>query len=98
MRGSLGLNAVRYGLPLALVLAGFVVLAVDVGPRRIHTFAMLVGGGVAVALINVVFRLGASGDRERQEEEAARDFFSEHGYWPDEAPDGERPAGPAPSG
>ena len=90
MRGSLALNAVRYGLPALMVLAGCVVLVVDVGPRGIHTFAMLVGGGIAVALINFVFRLGATGDLERQREQAARDFFTEHGYWPDEAPERER--------
>jgi hypothetical protein len=26
------------------------------------------------------------GDRERDQEEAARRYFDEHGYWPDEAP------------
>jgi hypothetical protein len=80
------LNAVRYGLPALLVIAGFAVLLVDDGAGRFDGFAMLVGAGLSVALINVLFRFGASGDREREAEERARDFFSEHGYWPDEAP------------
>ena len=79
-------NAVRYGLPAALVLAGFAVLIVDTGARRFDGFAMLVGAGLSVALINVLFRFGAAGDRERDDEERAREFFSEHGHWPDEAP------------
>jgi hypothetical protein len=80
------LNAIRYGLPAVLVAAGFAVLIVDEGARRFDGFAMLVGAGLSVALINVLFRFGASGDREREDEERAREFFSEHGHWPDEAP------------
>ena len=37
-------------------------------------------------LLNVLFRMGAEGDRERQAEEAARDYYTKHGHWPDEAP------------
>jgi hypothetical protein len=80
------LNAVRYGLPAVLVLAGFAVLLADHGTRRYDGFAMLVGAGLSVALLNVLFRFGVSGDRERDQEERAREFFSEHGCWPDEAP------------
>jgi hypothetical protein len=32
------------------------------------------------------------GDRERDAEDAARDFYARHGHWPDEAP----PQGTAP--
>jgi hypothetical protein len=80
------LNAVRYGLPAALLLAGFAVLLVDHGARRFDGFAMLVGAGLSVALLNVLFRVGTSGDRDREQEDRARDFFSEHGRWPDDAP------------
>jgi hypothetical protein len=79
-------NPVRYGLPAVLVLAGITVLLVGDGARRFDGFAMLVGAGLSVALINVLFRLGVAGDREREGEERARDFFSEHGHWPDEGP------------
>jgi len=81
------LNAVRYGLPIALVIAGFVVLLVDTDSRRYDGFAMLVGSGISVAALNLLFRLGVRSDRERDEEEQARDFFSQHGHWPDEAGD-----------
>jgi hypothetical protein len=80
------LSAVRYRLPALLVLAGFAVLLVDQGTARFDGFAMLVGAGLSIALLNVLFRVGATGDREREDEERARDFFSEHGHWPDEAP------------
>jgi hypothetical protein len=65
-------NAVRYGLPAVLVLAGFAVLIFAGDARRFDGFAMLVGSGLSVALINVLFRLGASSDRERDDEERAR--------------------------
>ena len=77
------MNLVRYGLPAALVLAGFVMLAVG-GTRRWDAWAMLVGAGLSVALLNLLFRLGVSGDRERQREEAAREHFGRTGRWPDE--------------
>jgi hypothetical protein len=77
---------VRYALPAALVLAGFVVLFVADDSRRWDGWSMLVGAGLAVLLLNVLVRIGAQGDRERDEEEAAREFFTRHGHWPDEAP------------
>jgi hypothetical protein len=78
------LNAVRYGLPVLLVIAGLAVLLVDDGAGRVDGFAMLVGAGLSVALLNVLLRLGVTGDRDREAEERARRFFSEHGHWPDE--------------
>jgi hypothetical protein len=80
------LNAVRYALPAVLVLAGFAVLFAVDGALRFDGFAMLVGAGLSVALLNVLFRFGAVGDRDREQEDRAREFFSEHGRWPDEAP------------
>ena len=60
----------------------------DGGERARHRLrlagALLFGAGLALLLLNVLFRFGATGDRERDEEEAARDYLSEHGHWPDE--------------
>jgi hypothetical protein len=80
------LSAVRYGLPAVLILAGFAVLLIDDSARRFDGFAMLAGAGLSVALLNVLFRFGAAGDRDREQEDRAREFFSEHGRWPDDAP------------
>ena len=67
------LRFVRYGLPAGLIVAGFVLL-----------FAMCLGAGLALYLLNWLFRLGATGDREREQEDAAREYLAEHGHWPDE--------------
>jgi uncharacterized membrane protein YccC len=82
---------VRYVLPAVLILAGFVLLAVGGSSNRWDGFAMCVGAGLAVALLNVLFRIGASGDRERDAEEAAREYLAKHGHWPDEAASGQPP-------
>lgn len=85
-RSSIGLNVVRYGIGAGMVLAGIVIIAINPGGFGVDGFAMAVGGGLSVLLINFLFRLGVSGDKEREQEEAARRYFDEHGVWPDEEP------------
>jgi len=60
------------------------VLFVLEGDNRWDLWAMLVGSGLAVLLLNVLFRYGAKGDKEREDEESAREYFSQHGRWPDD--------------
>ena len=74
----------RYGLPGALVVAGFIVLIVADGSVKWDGFAMCVGAGLSVLLLNILFRFGAKGDEEREQEDAAREYLAEHGHWPDE--------------
>ena len=76
--------SLRYGLPALLVLAGFLILAVVDDPIRWDGWAMCVGSGLSILLLNWLFRYGAKGDLERDAEQAARDYFSAHGRWPDE--------------
>jgi hypothetical protein len=87
---SLGLIAVRYGVGGLMVLGGVIVLVVSPAGLGMDGFAMAVGGGLSVLLLNFLYRLGVSGDLERDREEAARVYFDEHGRWPDEE---ERPSG-----
>ena len=42
------------------------------------------GAGLSILLLNVLYRAGVRGDADRDDEERARDFFDDHGYWPDE--------------
>jgi hypothetical protein len=48
--------------------------------------ALFFSAGTAVLLLNVLYRIGVEGDKERDTEQSARDFFDEHGHWPDEEP------------
>ena len=76
------LSAVRYGIPAAFIVAGFVVLAFD--NDAWVSWAGFVGAGVAILLLNVLFRLSFQGESDRDREQHARDFFDRHGRWPDQ--------------
>lgn len=76
---------VRYGIGGVMVVAGVLLLIVSPGGFGTEGFAMCTGGGLSVLMLNWLFRLGVSGDRERQQEEEARAYFDRHGHWPDEA-------------
>jgi len=83
-RASVGILLLRYGIGAVMIVAGIVMLIVDPSGLGVDGFAMAVGGGLSVLLINFLYRLGVSGDKERDEEERARVYFDEHGEWPDE--------------
>jgi hypothetical protein len=76
--------SLRYGLPLAIFLLGCALLIIDGGGIGWEGFFMATGAAIAVLLLNLFFRLGVQGDRERDAEEAARDYYSRTGHWPDE--------------
>jgi hypothetical protein len=80
------IRALRYGLPALLIVIGFVLLFTVDGSLRWEGWAMCVGSGLSILLMNVLFRYGSRGDREREPEVAAREFYAEHGYWPGERP------------
>jgi hypothetical protein len=76
------MHAIRYGIPLVLLIAGLVVTAtLGGGPVA---FALFFSAATAVLLLNVLYRIGVEGDKERDREEAAREYFDKHGHWPDE--------------
>lgn len=76
--------AIRYVLPAVVALIGIVVLALDPSLIGLEGFVLFVGAGASILLLNVLYRIGVSGDKERDEEEAARQYLDEHGRWPDE--------------
>lgn len=80
----MALTFLRYILPALLVIAGFISLFAIQDDIRWDLWAMLVGSGLAVLLLNVLFRYGAKGDEERDAEESAREYFDQHGRWPDD--------------
>jgi hypothetical protein len=75
---------IRYVLPAVFVVAGFAALFVVDDSTKWDAFAMCVGAGLSVFLINILFRFGAKGDEERAREDAAREYLAERGHWPDE--------------
>jgi len=76
--------ALRYGLPALILLAGFVALLLSDTLTGLEGLAMGIGVAGSVLLLNVLYRVGVKGDLERDEEEAARVYYDEHGRWPDE--------------
>ena len=81
---SAGLFAVRYGIGGVIVLAGIVVLVIVPDDMGVHGFASSIGAGLSVVLLNLLYRLSVSGDREREREEEARRYLDAHGVWPDD--------------
>jgi hypothetical protein len=76
------LTSVRYILPAAVVIGGLVVMSLG-GESDLEGGAGIVGAGLAIFFLNWLFRAGASGERQREAEEAAREYFDRHGRWPD---------------
>ncbi len=87
------LAATRIWLPLAIGIAGVVLIIV--GQGRVGNGSVLndslAAVGVAliitaliVWMINWMFRMSLQSNREREREEEAREYFTEHGRWPDE--------------
>jgi hypothetical protein len=79
----MALHAIRYGIPLVLLIAGTIVSA-TAGGVGIAAGALFFSAASAVLLLNVLHRMGVEGDRERDREADAREFFDKHGRWPDE--------------
>lgn len=77
------LFAVRHVLPATVTLAGIVVIALG-GEDNLVGGGAIVGAGLSIWLMNFLWRIGVTGDRERAKEDEARAFFDRHGYWPDE--------------
>jgi hypothetical protein len=73
----------RYVMPVAIVLGGAIVMALG-GEDNLVGGAGIVGAGLAVYAVNWFYRVAVSGDRAREEEEAARVYLDVHGHWPDE--------------
>jgi hypothetical protein len=75
----------RWWLPVIVCLVGVGLAAANgFSDDSLEGGAAIVGAGMSIWLMNILFRIGISGDDERQDEDAARDYFDKHGRWPDE--------------
>jgi hypothetical protein len=77
-----GLAFVRYGIPLLIAVAGVVCLVI--GGDAAGSGVVLIGSAGMVLLINLLFRLSLVSNREREQEERAREQFEREGRWPEE--------------
>jgi ABC-type transport system involved in cytochrome bd biosynthesis fused ATPase/permease subunit len=79
------LKITRVWLPLAIAVAGVVLIVIGHG----HTAAAAAGVALLIValivwMVNWLFRLSVESNRDRDAEEEARKYFDEHGRWPDE--------------
>jgi hypothetical protein len=76
----------RYGLPTVICLVGVVWgMARGFDALGLEIAVLLVAAGSSLYLMNLLMRVGISGDKERDDEDAARAYFDVHGRWPDES-------------
>lgn len=74
----------RYGLPGIFVVAGIVILVAAPESTRYDGFGLCWGAAFALAVFAQLLRLNTSGTDDRHREQAARDYYGEHGHWPDD--------------
>lgn len=78
------MRALRYGIPAAFAIVGLAFWIIRRDVAGFEMWAMCTGAAATVLLFNVFYRMGASGDRDRQAEAEAREYLARHGRWPDE--------------
>jgi Flp pilus assembly protein TadB len=83
--GRVVLTATRVWLPIAIAIGGVVAIVVGHG----HTATAAAGVALLIAalivwMINWMYRMSVESNRDREREEQAREYFDEHGRWPDE--------------
>jgi hypothetical protein len=84
------MRLVRTWLPVAIISAGVVLALIVQSESGLEGGVLLISAGLSVWLINLLYRVGVQGDREREDEDEARRYYDEHGHWPDEGPPGPR--------
>lgn len=79
------LRVIRYVLPAVVTAVGIALMAFGGGEDGLEGGAAVVGAGLSIWLMNFLWRVGVSGDRDRDDEQRARAYFDEHGHWPDDS-------------
>ncbi len=91
-----GMVLLRYVLPATVVVAGAIVMALG-SESELEGGAGIAGAGLAIFAMNWLIRAATDGDREREREEEAREYYAAHGLWPDEVAARDSAAPPVPS-
>ncbi len=79
---------VRFWMPLTITAIG--VLLIITGFIRddinwVESGCVMTGAGLSVWLLNFLYLVSVRGEKDRDQELAARDYFTQHGRWPDES-------------
>jgi len=81
----------RFAVPAVLVVAGAICLII--GGDVLTPIGIGVAGAAAVVAMSTVFlRIGLAEERDRAQEDAAREHYARTGRWPDEEPPAQEPA------
>lgn len=79
------LKLIRFWLPTALCIGGIAVIVIGgVDETSLEVGIPVFSAGASIWLLNFLYRVGVSGDGERDAEEDARAYFALHGHWPGE--------------
>lgn len=85
--GRAVLAVTRVWLPVGIAVAGFAGIVIG----QAKTSSPWAAAGVSLLLVAVIvwminwmFRIGVQSNRERDREEQAREYFAQHGRWPEE--------------
>jgi ABC-type transport system involved in cytochrome bd biosynthesis fused ATPase/permease subunit len=84
--GSILLAITRVWIPVTIAVVGIVAIVIGGGQDDVIAGAgvSLVIVALIVWMVNWMFRMSVQSNREREEEERAREYFDTHGRWPDE--------------
>jgi putative effector of murein hydrolase LrgA (UPF0299 family) len=84
--GRVLLSITRIWVPVAIAVVGLVGIVAGGGTDDIVAGAgvSLVIAALIVWMVNWMYRMSVESNREREQEERAREYFDVHGRWPDE--------------
>jgi ABC-type transport system involved in cytochrome bd biosynthesis fused ATPase/permease subunit len=84
--GGILLAITRIWVPLVIAVVGLAGIVIGGGQDDVIAGAgvSLVIAALIVWMVNWMYRISVQSNREREEEERARDYFDEHGRWPGE--------------
>lgn len=87
MLGRMVLPFIRFWLPVGLMAAG-VLVAIAGGLDRdaFEVGTPIFSAGLVILAVNFLLRLSIGEEADRERDELRRNYFVEHGHWPDEPP------------
>jgi len=84
--GGVLLSITRVWIPVAIAVVGIVGIVIGGGKDDVIAGAgvSLVIAALIVWMLNWMYRISVQSNREREDEERAREYYDRHGRWPDE--------------